>query len=415
MRIMAPYSRNNQKRFYEILRYPDLLSSITADGKPKTREQIEELVEGLPPYLQKTAVRFGQTQFNRLQKLELLFDYCRDSFNKILTPLPEESQQAFQRLLDIPEVLALLTDYPDLSKAIADAYSEAPLSTLEKSGERSSELVSSRNEILIYWSILLQSQFDDLDLFLDCIRDYVKDIRHEWELKESDAETNDPFEIFRHQNPSEAKDESVYGQAYPFWFGYPYWDKGKNWRPRNNWLLWGFYLDIDNEIVLAGLPSYNFVDWFLNKDLNHFWYPEVTDLLLKHFESFGKNANGMNDAIGFWLEKVERNVPAALLVADTQRISRIRQYAEFRLTDQGKDLGRDDSRTIRISATGTQLNNNPDGHQISGVFSNNIPKLKVNSYNFYDAFRSHERYWRQTAPTTRFVSRYHFPHQRAFN
>src|SRR5262249_29132527 len=81
-------------------------------------------------------------------------------------------------------------------------------------------------------------------------------------------------------NPA-AMNSNYYGSApYPYWFGYPYWYGSPMWYPSPLYYQTGFYYGAGGGMVVVGLPSFYYANWFFARGYRH--YP----MLYRHYNTY---------------------------------------------------------------------------------------------------------------------------------
>jgi hypothetical protein len=242
--VVSPYPREEQEKFYDLARYPELISQLVSDSK--TPDQVRSILSSYPKELATIVSDLYPSHESDLRKINNSYQQSQEALQGVIKSLPENVQQDFKTVIGMPDVMNLLTDRIDLTVSLGEAYKNNPEEVKQSLNTRSNEITSQNAK--------------DLD-------DYKNKVANDPELQ---AEMKKSAEDFA-SNYSETDSGSPQvvnnyysSNPYPYWFGYPYWYPSPIWYPQPLYYHTGFYLGAGGSMVIVGLPSYGYSNWFFN-------------------------------------------------------------------------------------------------------------------------------------------------------
>jgi len=262
--MVASYPREEQEKYYELARYPELIHQLV-DGPPKTLEQVKPTLTSYPKETVDAVTGLFPMHLADLQAMDKTYQKSQEALDKILKDLPNDAQADFKKIIGMPEVMNLLTERIDLVVSLGEAYKNDPVGTKAKLDTQSAQINSENQK--------------DLD-------DYKKQVESDPQMQEemkksaqefadnysANGEAQSPSDVVLNQNPQQptvVNNYNYYGSnynpnPYPYWFGYPYWYDYPMWYPRPLYYQTGFYLGVGGNLVVVGLPSRAYSRWFFN-------------------------------------------------------------------------------------------------------------------------------------------------------
>ncbi len=259
---VASYTREEQEKYYELARYPDLIHQLVT-GPPKTLEQVKPDLTSYPKDVADAVTALFPMHLADLQAMDKIYQTSQEALNKITDGLPADAQADFKKVIGMPEVMSLLTERIDLVVSLGEAYKEDPAGTKEKLDVQSAE-INAQNQ-------------KDLD---DYKKQVESDPQMQEEMKKSSQEFADSYSangedqgpsdaVINQGQPQPTVVNNYYGSnynpnPYPYWFGYPYWYSYPMWYPYPLYYHTGFYVGAGGGLVVVGLPSRAYSGWFFN-------------------------------------------------------------------------------------------------------------------------------------------------------
>ncbi len=258
--LISGYSRQEQEKFYEISRFPDLLNQLAGEGN-KSSNEVKSLLKDLPEATQNSFEEIYGNHYKDLQRMNSMYKTSQDGLQKIISDYPKDIQDDFQKVVSRPDVMNLLTDNIDLTVNLGEDYKANP-------GEVTGELDRLNSELAV-------QNANDLDA-------YKKEVESDPNLagemnnaaRDFSASYDQPY------NPAYVSNNYYANYPYPYWFSYPYWYPAPIWYPRPFYYHTGFYYGPGGRIVVWGLPSRIYSNWFFGYGYRR--YP----MLYRHYGTY---------------------------------------------------------------------------------------------------------------------------------
>ncbi|WP_338876679.1 hypothetical protein WBJ53_13580 [Spirosoma sp. SC4-14] len=303
--LIQSYGQNKQSWFYTLSRYPDLMHTLATLPAGSSESSVNALTNTLPADLQEAAWKLYRHHNNDLVEVDNLNQRAQQNFEELIAPLDVSTQTAFRQLIDMPDVLSQLTDHLDLTTQLGEAYMANPDQvTKDLTALHDSLDVQNQQELADY-----QNQLNN-------------DPQARQELQQAGqayAQANG-YNTGINPNPAWVNSSYYYQNPYSFWFGYPYWYGSPMWYPGAWWYNTGFYYGLGGNMVVFGLPSFGFSNWFFgrgyynyphlynrfntyysrNIGAHRFWAPANAGFMTAARRAFAPTA-GFNNARGNWL------------------------------------------------------------------------------------------------------------------
>lgn len=264
--LISDFSQKKQGWFYELTRFPDLAHTLATLPAGQSRDEIKKLLPNNDENLETAAWRLYRHHKDDLIEADKLNLQAQESFNKAIQNLDTPSQDAFKKLSQYPDVLALLTDNLDLTTKLGQQY------IADKDG-LTSQLAS------LHDSLMTQNQAQ--------MAAYKKELENNPQAKQ---ELNQAAQDFARSNgyilPNGQVGYNVnygYANPYSYWFGYPYWYGSALWYPSAYWGSFGLSYGFGG-FGFSAFPAYGFSNWFYNGGY-YMNYP----YLYNHFGNYYRN------------------------------------------------------------------------------------------------------------------------------
>ena len=241
--IIDDYDRDAQAAFYEMARYPNLISDLVKEGKP-TNSEVNQIVLNYPEDIHETAKKYARMYFEVLLRIDQLNSEIDGAFQSYLEPYDPETRESVNTLLAYPEIVSILVEDKDFTTLLGAVYSEDP-NWIEGNLNRISKELAEQNK-------------EDLDAYKNQIQNDPEAYNEMLEASDKYAQENNEA---RYESSSDPIVNVRIINSYPYWFGYPYWYSDPYWRPRPIYYHTGFYRNNYGNVVFVGLPSYHFMHW----------------------------------------------------------------------------------------------------------------------------------------------------------
>ncbi|HMI65545.1 MAG TPA: hypothetical protein VK517_05890 [Cyclobacteriaceae bacterium] len=395
--LIAAYPREVQENFYDLSRYPDLVSQLAS-----SRKSADEVRSILSAYPQEVGVSVRDLYPSHLAELESMnrsYQQSQEALQATIRPLPEQAQADFNKVIGMPDVMNLLTDRIDLTVSLGEAYKSNPQAVRQN-------LASLNGQIS-------EQNAKDLD-------DYKKQVASDPQLQEEMKKSSQDFA----NNYAETDDDSptvvnnyYNSNPYPYWFGYPFWYPSPIWFPQPLYYHTGFYLGAGGNMVIVGLPSYAYSNWFFNSGYRT--YPRIYQRYNAYYDvhrNYRTNINvyrGYNSAVHEHFSHVNNNYgnstapnrgrsttsqPSGQGAGNTNRGRSTRSQP----SEQGAvNTNRNGSTTPQLSGQGTINTNRPTQNTTTSTRSENFrnsinykgSNLNTQPLNNFNSQQYHQQSW----------------------
>lgn len=222
-RLVANQPQDFQTKVYEISRFPKLINEITAGGK-KTPDQVKGLLTDYPREIHPIALELSKKNSDLLEKIEELNFQSNRSFEALIQSYPEATRAAFLQILQHPEILRVLTRYPQFTAHAGQTRLDHGQTTQAGYNALRKELQEENNQAR---SSALQTADSDPAL-TQAARDFSRkaDLEFNQELDPKKAvQANMDYIPY----PRAYLDDYPGFYANPYWFGYPDWNPFVDW------------------------------------------------------------------------------------------------------------------------------------------------------------------------------------------
>lgn len=325
--IIENFSEEEQRKFWELTKYDGLIEKMVTK-KPKNKEEYSEVVSNYPPSIHNTALELGTNHFSVLEKINSLSIEARESIDKILEEYPMKSQEAFRTLLKNPEIIRLLSENLELTILVGEYYSKDPVLVNKIADSIQTEASKRYAEEVAEWEKGLADN-------PEALREFEK-LSNEFVDENADVEY-DPLYSGVNQNSEELDDTPQKSEErvdiyhhYPYWFGYPMWYPNSYWYWYPYWYHWGYYYGTENSIIIVGMPSYFFMNWYFAYPYHHHLYPHFSDYVIRHYTRAPRiDRTGFRTAVREWENRSSSRVVRELITDDNRRLERFKEYGRF--------------------------------------------------------------------------------------
>jgi hypothetical protein len=278
--LMEKYPKETQEMIWDLTRYPGLITKLTTSAA-----NIDEVLQIYPEEVHeraKTARRDHFTLLNNVHNINREWDAALD---KLLENYAPVTRNAIHTMINLPEVMTVLTDNIRMTVLVGDLYKKNPDWLLQRMDSLNLVVARERTKELEAWKKSLDENPQAKDELISSAESYADEYGYD------DSYYNYDDDLYYHDyEVDNYVVEHHYYYHYPYWFGYPYWYLYPRWRPYPYWYDWGFYFGPGRVIVIIDLPSFYFTNWYFYYPHHHYYYPHLSSHFVNHY--YGHRAVG---------------------------------------------------------------------------------------------------------------------------
>lgn len=275
--IVSVYPRDEQEKFYQLSRFPELVKQLIDLG-PKN-ESTKAIINTYPEGSRSAISDVYQNHFDELSKINSLYESTQNVLERVTAKYPSLVQDDFKKVIGSPDVMSLLIDNIDLTVSLGESYKNDPQGVMGYLDSLNADIT--------------KQDAQDLE-------DYKAAVAADPKLQEEMKKAADEFATQYDQQASNPTvvNNNYYGSApYPYWFGYPYWYAGPMWYPTPFYYNTGFYYGIGGNMVVFGLPSYAYANWFFGTGYSR--YPGLYNHYHTYYNVHRTDVTNVNVYRGF--------------------------------------------------------------------------------------------------------------------
>ncbi|MFI5148180.1 MAG: hypothetical protein ACHQRM_00490 [Bacteroidia bacterium] len=334
---ISNYSKDEQKKFWDLSRHPGLLTEITGGGK-KTKEELEAIAARYPHESKSDIVELGRKDYDLLSQINTLQISTQQEYEKITGEAPEPSRSAFRRLVLQPDVLNTLSANMHMTVVLGTLYASNARQTAQMLDRMHADEEKQNASNLEDWKKGLEQNPEAKKEMEQAAREFAK---------EKDGENdNYPDDIYETGSGTRVYDTppaiNYIVEPYPYWFGYPWWYDYPYWYPYPYWYQCGFYWG-PGGIVYLGFPSPFFMHWYLYHPYHHYYYSHFSDYCIgyhhDHYYGPRSQRSGFNSEIHRWTRANEPNLPSGYFNPDASRAARVKELGKFEMNYHNSTKG----------------------------------------------------------------------------
>jgi hypothetical protein len=258
--LIQAYPREEQEKFYEASRFPDLVNKLASNGKMNP-DDVKPLLKDFPAETQTRLLEVYGAHFDDFVKMNKLYQSSQNALQKIISGYPQEVQASFQKVVAMPDVMNLLTDNIDLTVSLGESYKADPNGVKQQLDSLNGKLTKQNAEDLAAYK-----------------KEVENDPKMQTEMKQAATDFSASYD--QSDNPNYVANNYYDNYPYPYWFSYPYWYTSPIWYPRPMYYHTGFYYGAGGALVVVGLPSRFYSNWFFGYGYRR--YPT----LYSHYNSY---------------------------------------------------------------------------------------------------------------------------------
>lgn len=327
--IISGLSEENQKKIYNLSRYPDLVTKICAIGNIRSDKEMNELLQAYPEEIHADALYANRNYFSLLREINNQYIGAEEAFQTVLSAYPENVREAYRILDQLPGVTSILTDNMKMTVLLGDVYGKHPNQIMKELDSLNVVVAEQQANELKDWKQKLEDDPEAMKEYENAAQEFAGD---------------EPYDDDVYDGPvPERLTERVVvvhdvWRPYQYWFGWPSWYADECWYPYPWWYHSGFYYGPGNVIVIIGLPSNVFFNWHFHHDSHFYHYPHFTDHVIRHYYGPRHIGSHIQPVFKRWQEEHSSELPNNWFNDDKNRVNRIREYGKFKM-DYNKKVG----------------------------------------------------------------------------
>lgn len=321
---IKPYSQDEKSMIYDLSRYPGLISRLSLASEVGEKN-IRSILADYPEIIHQRA-KIAFTKYGALlSEIDSIQKEAEGAFKNLLKAYPDKIQAAFSDLVELPEVLSLLTENIRLTILVSDLYQKEPNYLLEQMDSLNLAIAEANTKELEDWQ---KSVADSPEV--------ISDLKNASEAFSTEYDYDDKYyeydDIYYKDKEEKYVLEQYFHYNYPYWFGYPSWYYYPRWRPYPFWYESGFYTVVDGGIVIHRLPSFYFTNWYFHRPYHHYYYPHLSRHFVRHtYYGPRPRISSVTVSVRNWQERNRNIVTDHWLQEDRKSIERFREFGKFEM------------------------------------------------------------------------------------
>ena len=324
--LMDQYPQETQQEVWDLTRYPKLIHRLLneVDKNPKS---IDKILSDYPKAVHARAKSSFKTHYDLLKQVDALEKTNEVAFSNVIEKYDAETQNAFRQLVELPEVMTILTENIEVTILVGDAYKNYPDWIIRKTDSLNLELARQNVKELEDWKKRVEENPEVAEELEASAKDFSKENGYDDIYYDSEEEEYPYDDVYYDERDEERYVvENHYYYNYPYWYGYPTWYTYPRWHPYPYWYDWGFRHRRGRSIVIIHMPSYYFVDWYFYRPYHHYHYPHLSAHFVDHYYGHRNSVGSITSSVHNW-----RNRNSAVISDDiiSNAPRRIKEFKEF--------------------------------------------------------------------------------------
>jgi hypothetical protein len=330
--FISGYSKDEQEAFWNLGRYPGLISSLAQGGK-KSVDQINAILVGYPTDIHETALKYGREYFGQIQKMEEMQSRTDAQFEQIIADYPPATQEALRDIVQFPEIISLLNDHLSLTVRVGDHFRRDPQGVIHEADSLNLAATRQDAEDSEAWKQTIEQNPVEAADLQNAANDYATENGYTKE------------EVNTSPNPEDVLNYTC--APYSYWFGYPTWYPYSYWYPYPFWFDCGFYRNRSGRIVIIGSPSHYFTNWYFYYPEHWRRYPNLCNTYINHYYGPRRSVGGNTIIVHHWVRDNRNYLPKDFISNNSKRPQVIRQVGQLNIDVQKQKKGEPVSPAVR--------------------------------------------------------------------
>jgi hypothetical protein len=309
---LAPYSKDEQEKIWNLTRYPALISELVYDH-PKSDAEISDILTRYPDEIHAIAMEEGRKNYDLLVQIDKSNASYQANLDQILVSYPRVTANAYRNLVKQPDILSTLYDNMQTTVILGDIYKTDPQYVLYETDSINQVLTQQNAQEATDWQQSLNQNPQAQQEYTQAAEEYAQE----------NGYTQDEYQATM---PAVASNYPVY--PYNWWFGYPTWYTTPCWDPYPFWYDWGFYYGPGGRPVFFGMPSYHFMNWYFYNPEHCRRYPEFGSHCYGYYSNHrdGRFSNPVSRGVNDWRR---RNKDVVTKDWDNDKAGRSQRFKEY--------------------------------------------------------------------------------------
>ncbi|MDZ4703721.1 MAG: hypothetical protein SH848_07315 [Saprospiraceae bacterium] len=326
-KAVEPYSKETQEIVWDMTRYPGLVRRIARESGG-SKAGIDRVLTGYPEEIHNKALRAGMDHFGVLKQIDELNQAAESAFETMISAYPTKTKAALHRLLELPEVLSLLTENIRLTILAGDLYRKEPAWVLHQADSLNLVVARRNAQEVEDWKKSLEENPQAKEALMAAAQTYAEETGYDDDLYDNDLYDGDVYDEGQYERPVRIVERHYH--HYPYWFGYPSWYDYPRWRPYPWWWDWGFYYPGSvRTIVVIGLPSYHFTNWYFYHPWHHDRWYHLSDHFVRHHYRHHNSGGSITTGVVVWQQRHRGIISDDWLRDDGRRADRFREFSRL--------------------------------------------------------------------------------------
>jgi hypothetical protein len=324
--LIGGLDQDQQAMLYDLARYPGLVSRLAVATEIGART-INDILENYPEVIHARARKAYRDHGILLVQIDQLHLKADHQFNVLIATYPSDTREAFHRLVELPEVLSLLTENIRMTILVGDLHRKDP-ERLKRQMDSLNLVVAEANaRELKSWK---ESVDDDPETMAE-LQSVSEEFAEEYGYDDDYYSYDDIYAEGRRPADNYVVEQYFY-YNYPYWFGFPRWYYYPRWRPYPIWYESGFYVMLDGALVIHRLPSFHFTYWYFYRPYHHYYYPHLSRKFVRHTYRAPRPGNSsIAVSVRSWQRDNREVITEDWLKEAQNSIQRIREYGKFEM------------------------------------------------------------------------------------
>ncbi|MFT4759608.1 MAG: hypothetical protein ACI9XO_004929 [Paraglaciecola sp.] len=318
--LMQAYPQEVQEMVWDLTRYPGLLEQLVTSNL--SGKSMNEILAAYPSVIHPRAKQAATNNQALIAEINQLNRAASAAFTAILQQYPPTVQANLQKLLDLPEVLTLLTENIRVTLLVGDLYKKEPDWIVQKVDSVSLKVARQNAQEIEDWKENLANNPQVMEELKASTESFNDDYNYDDTYYDFDnKETNNP--------PDYRVVNTYYEYNYPYWFGYPYWYSAPRWRLNPYWYDCGYYYGSGGSMVVIGLPSFYFVNWYFYYPSHHVYWSNLSANFVRHHNRHPHQRNSVTSGVDHWHARNREVVTDQWMKDDKTLSTRMQEYGKF--------------------------------------------------------------------------------------
>lgn len=318
---IAVLTAEEQRKVYNLTRYPDLLDSICAREARWPRRELSAMLAPYPEDIREDAEYANRKHFGLLRDIHNLYWESEHAFEDVLWNYPEHVRATYQELAKLPEVVTTLSEHMNMTVLLGDIYRRHPAQLEHELDSLNVVVAEQQAQEVNEWKQQLQENPEVMYEYEQAAQAFAEAKGYEEDAYSRPAEERYAQDIYVHHS----------WQPYPYWFGWPSWYTYECWYPYPWWYHWGFYYGPSRVIVVVGLPSHLFIHWHFRHYRHFYYYPHFTNHVIHHYSNGPRYDTNIRTVVRNWERQHRQELPQGWFEEDGNRVNRIREFGKFKM------------------------------------------------------------------------------------